>query len=54
MTVHLFATHPRLSEPVSPNRGWLILCAAVVSWLVFILGAYGLFAALTWVAGLLP
>ena len=36
MTVHLFPTHPRLSEPVPHPRGWLILGAMVASWLLFV------------------
>ena len=43
MTVHLFPTHPRLSEPVPHPRGWLILGAGLLFWSA----TYGLgFAAL--------
>jgi hypothetical protein len=36
MTVQLFPTHPRLSEPVPHPRGWVILGAMVASWLLFV------------------
>ena len=44
MTVHLFPTQPRLSEPVPHPRGWVILGALVASWLLFVGIAYGLLA----------
>lgn len=44
MTVHLFPTHPRLSQPVTHARGPFLLAAAVVSWLVLAGLVYGLMA----------
>jgi hypothetical protein len=47
MTVHLFPTHPRLSQPVPHPRGWVILGLGTLSWLAFVLCGYGLLSVLS-------
>lgn len=49
MTVHLFPTHPRLSEPVPHPRGWVILGAALLIWAAVYGLGFGLLALVGWI-----